>query len=227
MPNMSSWSHLYRPQPGLLSQLLWPKGASAMTRLLRWNYAKASTVAVPLLEEAHGDFEVEGFTQCASQAIAAVLELYAAADWADGFIGLLQSMQQAHEEQQSASSVHVDISQLDIVCVHSITQQQLAAIDEQRAGQQLMPAEFEAASGAESADAVGAAATAAAGSYWDVCHVYAEASWRADVRLEDDAAVKEVQQPRSGHWVLCRGPVLPHKAIPAEADKPWFMLAWM
>lgn len=39
-------------------------------------------MAVPLLEEAHGDFEVEEFTQCASQAITAVLELYAAADWA-------------------------------------------------------------------------------------------------------------------------------------------------
>jgi hypothetical protein len=41
MPNMSSWSFLYRQPPGLLSQLIWPKGASAMTRLLRWNFAKA------------------------------------------------------------------------------------------------------------------------------------------------------------------------------------------
>jgi hypothetical protein len=138
-------------------------------------------------------------------------------------------MQQAYEEQhQSVSNVHVDIQKLDIVCVHSITQQQLAAIDEQRAGQQLTPAELEAASGAASADGVGAAATAAAGqSYWDVCHVYVEASWHADVRLGEDAAVSEVVQPRSGHWMLCRGPVLLNKAIPAEADKPWFMLAWM
>jgi hypothetical protein len=139
-------------------------------------------------------------------------------------------MQQAYEQQQqSVSNVHVDISQLDVVCVHSITQQQLAATDEQRAGQQLTPAELEAASGAAAADGIGAAATAAAGqSYWDVCHVYVEASWRGDVRLgDDDAAAVEVEQPRSGHWALCRGPVLLNKAIPAEADKPWFMLAWM
>ncbi|WIA30280.1 hypothetical protein OEZ86_000370 [Tetradesmus obliquus] len=233
MPNMSSWSFLYRQQPGLLSQLIWPKGASAMTRLLRWNFAKASTVAVPLLEEAHGDFEVEEFTQCASQAITAVLELYAAADWATlrpmVSSGLLQSMQQAREEQQqSVSNVRVEVSKLDIVCVHSITQQQLAAIDEQRAGQQLTPSELEAASGAADADGVGAAATAAAGqSYWDVCHVYVEASWHADVQLGEDAAAAEVEQQRSGHWVLARGPVVVNKAIPADADKPWFMLAWM
>jgi hypothetical protein len=142
--------------------------------------------------------------------------------------GLLQSMQEAHKEQLPASNVHVDISQLDIMCVHSITQQQLAAIDEQRAGQQLTPAELEAASGAESADGVGAAATAAAGqSYWDVCHVYVEATWRGDVKLDEESAASDVQQPRSGHWVLCRGPVLLNKPIPAEADKPWFMLAWM
>lgn len=43
---------------------------------------QASTVAVPLLEEAHGDFELQPFKECANQAIVAVLELYAAADWA-------------------------------------------------------------------------------------------------------------------------------------------------
>jgi hypothetical protein len=142
--------------------------------------------------------------------------------------GLLQSMQEAHEEQLPASNVHVDVTLLDIMCVHSITQQQLAAIDEQRAGQQLTPAQLEAASGAESADGVGAAATSAAGqSYWDVCHVYVEATWHRDVKLDEESAASEVQQPRSGHWVLCRGPVLLNKPIPAEADKPWFMLAWM
>jgi hypothetical protein len=42
---MSSWSFLYRQQSGLLGlmqQLIWPKGASAMTRVLRWNFAKVS-----------------------------------------------------------------------------------------------------------------------------------------------------------------------------------------
>lgn len=42
MPGMSTWSYLYKRPPGLLSQLLWPKGASFMTRLLKWNFNKAS-----------------------------------------------------------------------------------------------------------------------------------------------------------------------------------------
>lgn len=150
-------------------------------------------------------------------------------------------MQRAHQEQQQAadaydmkiSRVHLDVDTLDIACVHSISQQQLAAIDEHRSNQQLTAIEAEAAAAiaaaeaATAAPAAGAAAAPAAAAvpYWDVVHVYVEGTWHATVTAE--GSVTEVSVPKSGHWVLCRGPLLVNKAVPADADKPWFMLAWL
>jgi predicted lipid-binding transport protein (Tim44 family) len=217
-PQLSTWSYLYQKPRSWLANIIWPKGSSMLTRLLKLEYAGPSVVAAPLLEEAEEDFEVEGFKDGVRQALSVMMSLYAQSDWEQlkpmVSAGLLQSMKDAYKEQQqvaesyglSVQNVQLEVQEVQLVAAHAMLQHQLAHVDSHRAAQQLPQGD-------------GAAPA------WDCAHVYAEATMHASVVTS--AAAKEISVPKSGHVVFCRGPLPADKRLPADADVPWFVLAWL
>eukprot|EP00775_Hariotina_reticulata_P010948 gene10948-11102_t len=217
-PQLSTWSYLYQRPRSWLANFIWPRGSSMLTRLLKLEYAGPSQVAVPLLEEAEEDFEVEGFKDGVRQALSVMISLYSQSDWEQlkpmVSAGLLQSMKDAYEEQQqvagsyglSVRDVQLEVQEVQLVAAHAMDQQQLEQLDSQRAAQQLPQGD--------------AAAVA-----WDCAHVYAEATLHASIVTQ--AASREISVPKSGHVVFCRGPLQASKKLPADADVPWFVLAWL
>jgi hypothetical protein len=220
-------------------------------------YRQHQLIAEFLLTQAHADFDADAFKQGVTQALQYTMQLYAASDWVTlkplVSAALLQSMRNAREQQAaqmeaddaSVSDIElvIDPSTVRLVSASAITRDQLAGLDQTRAGEALplVPvgaddeesATVDAAAAAASAAAHAAAASpvaegAADLAMWDVAHVYAEGVLRACVSKGGEPE-QQVELPKRGHWLLCRGPVHIDRILSAEAaeERRWFLLSWL
>jgi hypothetical protein len=220
-------------------------------------YSRHRIIAGFLFNQAHADFDPDAFKVGVKQALEYTTSLYAASDWVTlkplVSIALLQSMQQARQEQahfMDADDVTVtdielviDLDSIRLESATAITREQLESLDQRRASETL-PLIPVGADDEESAT-VDAAASAAAGAAhsataspvaegaadavaWDVAHVYAEGVLHTSVS-QGNGPARQVDLVKRGHWLLCRGPVHIDRMLSAEAAKqtPWFLLSWM
>lgn len=233
------------------------EGGSNLTWPLAHMYRQHELIAEFLLTQAHADFDPDSFKQGVTQALEYTAQLYAAADWVTlkplVSTALLQSMQQARQQQDAQMEAHdasvsdvelvIDPASVRLVSASAITREQLAGLDQTRAGEALplVPvaaddeesATVDAAAAAASAAAHAAAASAVAEgaadlAVWDVAHVYAEGVLRTSVSQGGQPA-RQVELVKRGHWLLARGPVHIDRILSAEAaeERRWFLLSWL
>jgi len=220
-------------------------------------YSQHSLISEFLLSQAHADFEADGFKVGVKQALEYSTALYAAADWVAVkplvSAALLQSMRNAREEQAAQmdaddvtlSDVELVISpeSVRLVSASALTREQMASLDQQRASEflPLIPVaadDEESATVDAAASATSAAASAATASpvaegaadqaSWDLAHVYAEGVLHTRV-TQGSEPPRQIDLPKRGHYVLCRGPVHVDRVLTADvAEKtPWFLLTWL
>jgi hypothetical protein len=200
----------------------------------------------------------QAFKEGVKQALEYTTSLYAASDWVDlkplvsaqlresmQLMGGLQArLGEATGVTLSDVELEVDVDSVSLVCAHALTRQQLEVFDGHRAGEELplvpvgaddeesatVDAGASAAAGAAcSASAAPVAEGAAASAVWDAVHVYVKGTLQVSVQAAGARSPERLSIPKSGHVVLCRGPVHLDRVLSADeaAEKPWFLLGWL
>lgn len=174
--------------------------------------------AEKILPLAHADFELKSFKAFVKQALQDSTSAYVKGDWAklqskvSGV--LLESMQLARYQQAelmheqgvnlAAAELKIDEDDITLLAAFSLTTEELATFDEQRARLQ----------GSRKV-------------MWDVACVSAEGVLYTLV--EGRGKKSTMKLPKTGFYILCRGPVKADRVLPAKqaAKMPWFLLTWL
>lgn len=213
---LASLLHFFRAVDTFIPTLFGVNDSKSLARLLLLSEHKR--FAEMILPTAHADFELRSFKAFVKQVLEESTSAYVKGDWAklqskvSGV--LLESMQLARYEQAelmhqqdvklAAAELTIDEGHVDLLAAFSLTSEELATFDEQRARLQ----------GSRKV-------------VWDVACVSAEGVLYTLVERRGKKTT--IKLPKSGFYILCRGPVKTDRVLPAKqaAKMPWFLLTWL